>query len=91
MLLVCRKLRHRAAVAGDDEERVVSEALLAARREPDLTADLTVEQQRATIGRCERRDADEAGAPLFDAVEQCEQLLVAFGRGRVVAEEAATA
>src|SRR5437773_75328 len=91
VLLVCRELGHRAAVPGDHEDRVVAEALLAARGQPDLTADLAVEELDATIRPCERRDADEAGATLLDAVEQGQQLLVALGRGRIVAEEAAAA
>src|SRR5437867_11497544 len=90
VLLVRRELGHRPSVAGDDEQRVVAEALVSARRQADLTADLTVEEQGVTVWRSECGNADEAGAPVLDAIEQRQQLLVALGRGGIVAEEATT-
>ena len=91
MLLVRGQLGHRAAVAGDDEQRVVAEAVLAARRERDLAADLAVEELDASVGRRERGHAHEARAARFHALEKGEQLRVALRGARVVAEEASAA
>src|SRR5512132_2428353 len=69
VLLVRGQLGHRAAVASDDEQRVVPEALLAAGSEPDLTTHLAVEELDPAVGRGERRHADEARAARLDAIQ----------------------
>src|SRR5258706_14059447 len=91
MLLGWAELRHGAAIPGDHEQRVVAEALRAARHLADLAADLALEELHATVGRRERRDAHESRTALGHAVEQREQPGIALLRGRVLAEESAAA
>src|SRR5438128_12510824 len=89
--LLARDLGHRPPVARDDEDRVVAEALLAARREADLAEHLAVEELARAIRPAERRDAHEARAPVHHAVEQREELGVALlGRSVLAKEPAAT-
>jgi len=87
VLLVRGHLGHRAAVTGDDEERVVAEALLAARSERDLAPDLAIEELDASVGPRKGGNAYEERATRFDTLEQREQARVAFRGARVVAEE----
>src|SRR5439155_12180665 len=87
VLLPARELRHRPPVARDDEDRVVPEALLAARRVADLAEHLAVEQLAGAIRPAERRDAHEPRAPVRHAVEQREELGVALLGRSVLAKE----
>src|SRR5438128_11686858 len=82
VLLLARELGHRPPVAPDDEDRVVAEALLAARRVADLAEHLAVEELALGIRSTKRRDAHEARAPVRPAVEQREEPRVALLRRR---------
>src|SRR5712692_2325571 len=91
MLLLAHELRHGAAVTADLEDRVVAEAVRAARRVGDVAAHLTVEELRPAVGPGEGGHADEARATGLHAFEHSEQPRVALlGRG-VLAEEPAAA
>src|SRR2546425_2658807 len=87
VLLLARELGHRPPVAPDDEDRVVAEALLAARRVADLADHFAVEELARAIRPAERRDTHKARAPVGHAVEQREELRVALLRRSVLAEE----
>src|SRR5437899_6157783 len=91
VLLVRRKLSHRAAVAGDDEDRVVAEATVPARRFRDLAMDFAIEELDVAVRRRERGHVDEARRTVPHSLEEREQPRVALLGRRVLTEVAAAA
>src|SRR5207249_1367821 len=88
MFFFRRELGHRAAVAGDDEHRVVAETALAARHLRDLAVHFPFEELDVAVGRGERGHADEARRSVLDSRKHREQAGVPVLRARVLAEEA---
>src|SRR5437016_13410223 len=66
MFFFRRELGHRAAVAGDDEHRVVAETALAARHLRDLAVHFPFEELEVAVGRGVRGHADVERRSVLD-------------------------